>query len=442
MSVRLIDSLATTDELAELFSDAAVLQAMLDVEVALARAAAQVGAAPQEAADAIARAAQLPGGIDPGAIAREARDCGTPTIPFVQAFRRLVRTIDTDSAGFVHWGATSQDVSDSALLLLVKRARPLLARDHARLDSALRDLSNAHAQTVMLGRTLLQPATPITFGLKVAGWWAAIDRSWRRLASAWDDVLVLQFGGGAGTRAAAGAYAAGLADALAAELGLASGPPWHTDRDRLGAFVSACGLYTAALGKAGRDLALLMQAEVGEVSEQGGGSSTMPHKRNPSGSAIVVAAATRMPGIVSAFLGGMLQEHERSAGGGQAEWPTVASAVQTTGAAAAALARVCSGLTVDAARMRANIDATRGLIFAERAVTLLAPQIGREAAQKLVAAAVRKTRNTNRTFAEVLRSLPEVSGALPEDVLREVDRPEAYLGDAERLRKQLLAGRD
>ena len=439
MSSRLIHSLATTDALAGLFSDASVLQAMLDFEVALGRATARAGVIPARAADAIANAARVER-FDADAIASAARHTGTPAIALVHALVEQVRTLDAESAAYVHWGATSQDVTDSALMVLLKRAQPILADDHVRLASALARLADTHANTVMLGRTLLQPATPITFGLKAAGWYAAVARAWGRLARAWDEALIVQFGGAAGTRAAAGGQSAAIADAIARELGLAAAPPWHTDRDRLGAVVSACGLYTGVLGKIARDVALLMQAEVGEVAEPGGGSSTMPHKRNPAGCAVVIAAATRLPGIVASFLGGMLQEHERSVGGGHAEWPTVAAAVQTTGAAMESLARVMESLTVDGARMRANVEATRGVVLAERVLMLLAPRLGRDMAQELLSTAVERSRHSGQRFGDVLRGMPEIGGRLSAAELEEIDRPEHYLGDAEALRRQLLDG--
>jgi 3-carboxy-cis,cis-muconate cycloisomerase len=356
----------------------------------------------------------------------------------VAALRAQVQAADADSASFVHWGATSQDVTDCALVLLLQRAHALLGRDHQRIAAALVALSNAHADTVMLGRTLLQPATPITFGLKAAGWHAAAVRAWSRLSSAWQAALVLQFGGAAGTRAAAGTHAAALTAALAAGLQLRPAPPWHTDRDRLGALVAGLGLYTAALGKIARDIALLMQAEVGEAAEPGGGSSAMPHKRNPSGCALALAAAIRMPGLVAAFLTGMIQEHERALGGVQAEWPTVAASVQTAGAATAAMASVLEGLTVDPARMRANLEAARGVVFAERAVVLLTPTLGRDKAHALVTAALEDSRASGRRFGEALGAVPAAAAALGADGLRDLERPEAYLGEADTLRAQLL----
>ena len=437
MTSRLIDSLATTDALADSFSDEAVLRAMLDFEVALAGAAADAGAIPSPAADAIARAARTDR-FDAAAIAREARQSGTVAMPFVRALIDAVRRDDAGSVDHVHFAATSQDVTDSALVLLLLRAKPAVAGDHERLVSALRVLSESHAATVMLGRTLMQPAVPITFGLRAAGWHAAAGRSWRRLSRRWDEAMVVQFGGAAGTRAAAGEHGEAIERGLATRLGLRPAAPWHTERDGLGALIAAAGLYCGVLGKIARDLALLMQHEVGEVSAAGGGSSTMPHKRNPAGCAIAIAAATRMPGLVAAFLTGMVQEHERSLGAGQAEWPTIAAAVQTTGAAVAALADVAGTLTVDAERMRANLDATKGVVFAERAAALLRAKLGRDEAQRLVTSALQRTRESGEPFGDVLRNMPDVAAALGPDALAGVDRVDACLGDAERLRRRLL----
>ena len=431
----LLDCLATTDALASIFSDESVLTAMLEFESALARGGATAGLIPASAAHVISEVA-LRGGFNADAIASAARGPATPTIPLVQALRERVQTIDRESAAFVHSGATSQDVTDTALILLVKQARLPVAGDHARLDAALRGLSERHAATVMLGRTLLQPATPITFGLKVAGWTSAIASSWRRLNEAWTRAQVIQFGGAAGTLAALGEKGRRVVEETARELDLRAVPPWHTNRDRLGVLISACGLHVAALGKAARDIALLMQAEVGEAAERGGGSSSMPHKQNPSGCAIVLAAAARMPSLVAAYLTAMSQEHERSVGGSQAEWPIVASAIQATGAAVHAFTHVIEGLTVDTDRMRRNLEATGGTIYAERAAIRLAPSIGREQALRAVTDALAESRQEGVAFIQALRS--KVGSSVSAELLENVDRPEEYLGSAEALRIQLL----
>jgi 3-carboxy-cis,cis-muconate cycloisomerase len=293
----------------------------------------------------------------------------------------------------------------------------------------------------MLGRTLLQSAPPITFGLKTARYVAAAARGWSRADAAFADAAVIQFGGASGTLASLGSRGLEIAGALAEALRLRNPEAsWHTDRDRLAAVVSALASYTATLGKIARDLALLMQQEVGEAAEPGGGSSTMPHKRNPAGCAVTIAAATRMPGLATAFLTGMLQEHERAVGGWHAEWPTIAAVVQGAGAAVHALADAVEGLTVDAARMRDNIDRTNGAIFTERVVMLAAPHGGREAVQTLVKEALEIIRRDGVTLREALARLPDASRLLTADALKTIDVPEEYLGAAEELRVRLLNG--
>ena len=441
MPVRLIESLATTEPLADVFSDRSILRAMLDFEVALARVEARFDVIPREAAEVIAQAAN-PDLFDAPDLAREALRAGTPAIPFVKALTERVRSTDRKAARFVHWGATSQDVVDTAFVLLLKQARPLLEADHVRLDDALRNLSEQHKDTVMLGRTLLQPAPPVTFGLKAAGWMAAAQRGWTRIASRFVEALLLQFGGASGTLASLGDKGVAVGRALAEELDLPyPDAPWHTHRDRLAALVAACGVDTGSLGKMARDISLLMQSEVGEAAEPGGdgrgGSSAMPHKHNPIACSLTLAAAHRVPGLVAAFLSSMVQEHERGVGGWQAEWPTVAAVVQATGLAVASMAEVAEGLSVDPARMRANIEATRGVIFAERVVMMLGASLGRDAAHKLLEEATRQSVAQNRRLIEVLEEIPEITRAIPLDVLRTLDTPEDYLGAAEEFRKRL-----
>lgn len=437
MSLRLLEGLTTTEPLADAFSDAALIGAMLRFETALARVEARAGIIPSGAAEAIAAA--MPEHFDPAAIARGARASGTIVIPFVEALTARVRAADPKAATFVHWGTTSQDVADTALVICLLRARDVLAADHQRLSGALRRLSDQHAATVMLARTLLQPAPPVTFGLKAAGWFGAVTRGGSRMMSAFTDACVLQFGGASGTLASLGTHGLTVAAELARELGLPEpDAPWHAQRDRLASLVAACGVYTGSLGKIARDVSLLMQDEVGEAAEPGGGSSAMPHKRNPAGCAMALAAATRVPGLVSAFLSGMTQEHERGVGGWHAEAPVVAAVVQATGSALTAVADVIDGLSVDPARMRANLAATQGLVFAERAMTLLAPALGREAASRLVSEAMDGARRSGRNFTEVLAENADVRKAIAPADLAGLGDPEAYLGAAERFRRRLI----
>ena len=357
MSGHLVDGLGTTEALAAVFSDAAVLQAMLDVESALARVQARLGIIPERAAESIAACARAEL-FDAAAIAQDGRASATPVVPFVAALRDRVAGVDPDSAPFVHRGITSQDVSDTALVLSIARAGAVIGGTQARLTAALRQRSDEHARTVMTGRTLLQPAAPITFGLKVANWHAGIHRSWRHLQQAIDAAAVVQCAGATGTLAALGGHGIDVRRALADALDLRDGPPWHTDRGRLAAVACGCGILTGALGKMARDVSLLMQHEVAEALEPGGGSSSMPHKRNPAGCARTLAAAVRTPGLVAAYLTGLVQEHERAVGGWQAEWPTLAALLQATGAASEAMTDVAAGLTVDPERMQRNLAAT------------------------------------------------------------------------------------
>jgi 3-carboxy-cis,cis-muconate cycloisomerase len=419
MSARLIDGFATTAALASVFSDTAMLDCLLRFEAALANAQVRLGMIPRAAADAIGKIHDL----DAHSLAEQARDSATLAVPFVKALIGRVRQIDPDAADFVHWGATSQDLLDTALILAIRNARQILSHDQARLSRALRALSDQHAGSVMLARTLLQPALPTTFGYKVAVWFGAVYRSWNRLSQAFDEGLQLQFGGAAGTLAAYGNRGLDLARELSKELDLREpAAPWHTSRDRLASLVAHCAIYAGSLAKIARDIVLLMQPEIGEVTEVGGESSAMPNKRNPSGSVVALAAAARVPGLVAAYLAAMPQEHERGAGGWQSEWPTVAGVIQATGSALASVADTIDRLAVDPARMRANIDATKGAVFAEKAAMLL----GRSA-HTVIAEAIK-----GKTLREGLTNL------LTPEQLEGIDRPEDYLGAAEMFRRRLL----
>ncbi len=443
MPARLIESLATTEPLSEIFSDSSVLEAMLDFEVALARAEAQLNIIPRSAAGVIARVAR-PEEFDVAALARETLRAGTPGIPLVKALRKKVQAEDASVADFVHWGATSQDVSDTALILLLRKSAAILDADLDRLEVALRRLATHHKDTVMLGRTLLQPAPPITLGLKAAGWLGAVRRGRVRLKDAFSDALVLQLGGASGTLAPLGRQGIEVGERVAKLLKLSyPDAPWHSHRDRLGVVVCACGILTGSVGKIARDVSLLMQAEVGELSEPGGsgrgGSSTMPQKRNPIASAIALAAANRVPGLVSAFLSQMVQEHERAVGGSQAEWATVAGVIQSTGVALASMAEAAEGLSVNPKRMRQNIESTRGAIFAEKASFVLSGKLGRERAHALLEEATDPRKLRDRALSKVLRTLPGIDGEIDAKSLDRLEDPEDYLGVARQFSARLCS---
>jgi 3-carboxy-cis,cis-muconate cycloisomerase len=444
MSGRLIESLATTPALAALFSDESVLQAMLEFEIALARAEARHGLIPMDAADAIAAAAK-PDKFDIPVLAEAIFRAGTPAIPLVKMLTDQVRKANAEAARFVHWGATSQDVADTAMSLLLKRAEPIYIADLLRLEKALADLSERHKHSVMLGRTLLQPAPPVTFGLKAAGWLASVSRGRQRLKKAFRVAAVLQFGGASGSLASLGNRGIPVAEALSTELGFEDSPaaPWHTQRDELATLICACGVLTGSLGKMARDISLLMQSEVGEAAEPAGegrgGSSTMPNKQNPTACSLTLAAANRVPGLVASFLSAMMQEHERGLGGWQAEWPVVAAVIQSTGVAIASMAEAASRLSVDVQKMRLNIENTNGAIFAERAMMLLGAKLGRDVAHKGVEAAVRKSVKDGRHLSAVLAETPEVTAHLSRAELEKLEIPEQYLGSAEAFRKALIS---
>ncbi len=441
MPVRLIESLTTTESLAEAFSDLSVLQAMLDFEVALARAEAEFEIIPRSAASTIAKAARAEE-FDIAALARETLRAGTPGIPVVKALRKKVQRIDAGAADFVHYGATSQDVSDSALVLILRKCGGILDADLNRLEAALQKIAAQYKGTVMLGRTLLQPAPPITLGLKAAGWLGAVRRGRARMSSASSDALVLELGGASGTLAALENRGIEVGRRVAKLLDLGyPDAPWHTHRDRLAGLVCACGILTGSLGKIARDISLLMQAEVGEAAEPGGagrgGSSTMPQKRNPIASSIALAAANRVPGLVAGFLMQMVQEHERAVGGSQAEWSTVASVVQSTGLAIASMAEAAEGLTVNRSRMRENLESTRGAVFAEKAALLLSRQIGRERAHQMLEEATDPRLLRDRTLAGVLARQPEIQGHVSPNILGRLEDPQDYLGMARKFTERL-----
>jgi len=343
----------------------------------------------------------------------------------------------------VHWGATSQDVCDTAMVLLLQKVRLIFESDLDKLESNLARISREHAGTAMLGRTLMQPATPITFGLKAAGWLGAIHRARRHVDQAFAEARVLQFGGASGTLAALGDRGLEVAAALARELNLElPDAPWHAHRDRFAPLLTSCGILAGVLAKMARDILLLSQPEIGEAREASvvgrGGSSTMPHKQNPVGCTLTLAAANRTPGLIANFLSGMAQENERAAGAWQAEWSTIADVMSATGMAITSMAGVVDGLVVDAVRMRANIEGTQGRIFAERAMILLGAKMGRDSAHKLVEKATRRSIEQEKRLKDVLAEIKEVTEHMSVQDLNALEDPEAYLGSADTFRQRLM----
>ncbi len=423
--------------MSELFSDAARLQHMLDFEAALARAAARCGVIPAAAAAAISSKCKA-NLIDVGTLAAATAGSLNPAIPLVKQLIALVAKDDPEAAQFVHWGATSQDVNDTGLVLQIREALDILDADLVTLCAGLSELAKRHRSTPITGRTLMQHASPTTFGVKVAGWLDGMNRHRERFAQTRRRVLVLQFGGAVGTLAALGEKALQVAEALAAELQLELPPmPWHTQRDRVAEVATTLGLCTGSLGKMARDISLHMQTEIAEVfepaGEDRGGSSTMPHKRNPVSAAVVLSAATRVPGLVSTMLSAMVQEDERGLGNWQAEWETLPEIFCLTGGALHQMATIVPHLEIDTARMKRNLEATQGLIFSEGVAVALAARIGKSSAHKLVEAASLEARKSGRHLREVLAQDRTLSENLSAAELDRLFEPENYLVVAEEL---------
>ncbi|MFI5317304.1 MAG: 3-carboxy-cis,cis-muconate cycloisomerase [Myxococcota bacterium] len=426
----------STPELREAFSARAWLQALLDFEAALARVQARAGRIPAGAAAAIGAACRAEN-FDSQALAEAGLAAGNPVIPLVRA---LAAALPRDASGFAHFGATSQDALDSALMLLSRRALDLVLVELDALLDTCAALASAQRDTPLPARTLLQHALPTTFGYKVAGWLAALMDARARLVSLRATGLAVQLGGAAGTLAALEPDALALAADLARELGLAEPLlPWHAARGRVAELACALGVTAGALGKVALDLALLTQTEVGELREAAGpgrgGSSTLPQKRNPVGAAAALACAKRAPGLVSAVLSAMPQEHERAVGGWQMEWETLPELFRLSGAAATHLGVALRGLEVDAERMRANLAATGGALVAERVALALAPRLGRLAAQALVESACRR----GGALREALAAEPRIAAELEPAEIERLLEPTGYLGAAGELVDRVLA---
>lgn len=439
----LTQSLFVDPVVARCFDDRATLEAMLDFEAALARAEAALGIIPAAASGPIVAAARAEG-FDVAEIARAAASAGNVAIPLVKALTARVAANDPEAARYVHWGATSQDAIDTGLVLQLRAALTHVCGVLAVLDASLAALAARHVETVMVARTWLQQATPTTFGRKAAGWLAAIRRTRGGLERALREASVVQFGGASGTLAALGDRGLEVAEGLARELDLMlPAIPWHAERDRFAALAAACGNVAGILGKIARDVSLLAQSEIAEAAEPSapgrGGSSTMPQKRNPVACAVALAAAVRVPALVATMFAAMPQEHERGVGGWHAEWETLPELVRVVSGSAQAMAEALSGLEVDVARMRADLDASGGLVMAESFKTALAQRVGLARAHDVVEAATRRAIAENQPLREALASDPEVRAQLPGDALERAADPRRYLGMAEALVERALA---
>lgn len=446
MSVSIFDSFLTTSDMIAVFDDAAIVQGMLRFEQALARAQAAEGMLPAKAARAIAGLcnAQL---YDIPAIVSAGRRAGSLAIPLVKELTRTVALYDAEASTRVHWGSTSQDVIDTAMVLATRDALQLLDDGLHDLTGHLLQLAQQHMATPVLARTLMQPAQVSSFGFKVVGWLAPLVRARQCLRACASRALQLQLGGAVGTLAVMGERGPAVAARVADSLGLkVADAAWHTQRDewvRLGLEVAVLG---GSLGKIATDLSLMAQGEIAELAEPSGhgrgGSSAMPHKRNPVASMIVLAAATRTPQHAAALLASMGQQHERGLGNWQAElaeWPGL---FLSTHGALQALNDAFAGLRVDEARMLRNIDALQGLVFAEAVAAALAASIGRPAAHSLLETLSADTLASGRQLADVLadavRAAPDLRERVDLAALAALFDPALAAAPAQRLAQQQL----
>ena len=432
--------LFTDAQVAACFSDRAHVQAMLDVEAALAKAQAKLGMIPAEVARRIAERAKADL-IDPATLGADSAAAGIPVVALVKALRAAVGPED---ASHVHLGATTQDILDTALVLQLRAALEGMRRRLDAVVAGLCDLAETHRATVMAGRTIGQQAVPITFGLKAAGWLAPLDRHRDRLDELSPRLFVVQFGGAAGTLAALGDRGLAVMEALAAELDLApSTMPWHAQRDAVAEFASWLSLVSGSLAKMAEDIILLAQTEVAEVAESDddarGGSSTMPHKRNPMTSVRIVAAARLNASLLAAVHQALVHEHERATHSWQLEWLTLP---QMTVAAAGALMnaeRLVGDLAVDAVRMGENIARGHGAVLAEALSYTLSTVMSRADAHARVRDAAFIAARDGRALADVVRE------AVGDDIAADAidwDRladPANYLGETDRIIDRVVA---
>lgn len=431
--------LFTTPEMASVFSSEAHVRQMLRFEAALAWAEAECGIIPHAAALMIADGCRVES-FDVASLYREAVLAGTPVIPLV---RMLNEQVADDARAFVHWGATSQDVIDTALVLQIREGFDLLLADLLRIGSGCAALAHDHRHTLMAGRTLMQQALPIPFGLKAARWLSVITHQIQALQQQRQS-LSLQFGGAVGTLAALGDRGLHVAEVLAADLALVLPDlPWHAERDRMAGVAAALGVTAGAVAKIANDLVLLAQTEIGEVSEATtpgkGGSSAMPHKHNPVDAMLALAAARLALGQVPIVLAGMLQEHERAAGGWQAEWEALPNLFRYTGGTVAHVAQAISGLTINVQRMQANLNQSGGLLMAESLTMVLASRLGRPEAQRLVGALCARAVEHATTLHEAALNDTEVHSVLSTEQIAVALDPSGYLGSADTMIERALA---
>ena len=423
-------------DMTEIFSDHALLKYMIQAEVALAKAQAQVGVIPESAAAIIADVANTQGiqAIDFENLAIATGLAGNIAIPFVKQFTAAVKAVDEDASRYVHWGATSQDILDTACILQARDALDVVEFQLRHAYAASLELAEKYRAEVMIGRTWLQQALPITFGHKAARWASSFKRDLVRLEQMKARVLTAQLGGAVGSLASLLDQGSMVVEAYAAQLNL-SVPTctWHGERDRIIETAGFLAIVVGNTGKMARDWSLMMQTEIAEVFEPTakgrGGSSTMPHKRNPVAAASILAAANRVPALMSSMYQSMVQEHERSLGAWHAEWLALPEIFQLCAGALQRTVEVLQGLEVNSKNMQRNIEMTQGLIMAEAVMMALAPKMGRLNAHHLVEKACKQAVAEQSHLQDIVSSFAEVKQHFSADELTHIFKPESYLGN-------------
>jgi 3-carboxy-cis,cis-muconate cycloisomerase len=426
------DVFFSTPAMANAFSQQTHVWCLLEFEGALARAEARAGVIPQQAADAITEKCNA-GFFDIVALYQEAATAGTPAIPLV---RMLTALVDDEAKKYIHWGATSQDAVDTALMLQMKDGLALLISALQDICASCADLAEQHRHTLMAGRTLLQQALPITFGLKAARWLSLTTHQLQALLARREQSLALQLGGAAGTLASLGNNGLQVTEFLALELDLpAPDLPWHTERDRIAEIAAALGIVAGAMGKIAEDIVLLAQTEIGEVAEGAapgkGGSSAMPQKRNPVDATMALASSRLAIGIVPVILSTMMQEHERAVGAWQAEWAAIPNLFCYTAGAVERVKSAIANLQIDSDRMKANLALTKGLIVSESLTMALARHIGRPEAYRLVQAACNYVIEGRGDLRSAALATVQIRNVLSQEEIEQALDPENYLGSAD-----------
>jgi 3-carboxy-cis,cis-muconate cycloisomerase len=439
----LLDGFFRSPAVETIFSDASTVQAILDFESALARSQSRAGLTTAANADAIEASCRVEL-FELAALRQAMPAAGNLAIPLLKQLNTIVARTSPDAARYVHFGATSQDALDTALVLQTRAAVAAVDSDLAKVIKHLSSLAETHRNTLLVARTWLQHALPTTFGYVAATWLDALLRDRDRLRRLTEECLALQFGGAAGTLAALGNDGGKVAGFLAEELELPLARiPWHGQRDRVGEVACAFGSLASSFAKVARDLALYMQTEVGELREAPatgrGGSSTMPHKQNPVATAAILASTLRVPALVATVLQAGAGEYQRSLGAWQTEWEVVPEIVRLTAGAGHHLANLLPGLQVNAGKMTENLELTRGMIYAEAVSIALSERLNRATAHRLVENACRTAQAGARHLREVLNEVPEVIAILPPPQIASLFEPANYLGSADTFISAVLA---